>query len=332
MSTIAGIVIASRALHGRVPAEWTQSRDVRLTRISCFQPEEARAVPDVVLLTLADAAECEQPRVPVLACADALRSGGASVDLATARADSEVDTALKPVEAGDARLVVAAATDAQIRAVVRRMVRHHAPPPSKRPAELPAGRTVFDLPPLAVLPLAPAVPDLVTELGLPRRPDEVAAATLAGTARRLDLLRTDAGSVTLHGCLFGGVDGSGAAVPWRARIEVDDAVLGDGREALLACSVRNTGASEVDGLPLVAAAGPDDGAVHVAVAVPLVRSRRLRRPAVAFEVRRARGRAVTVRPREAVHLVDDGVAGVLDRARAWWVEAGCWAAYVGPPT
>jgi hypothetical protein len=285
-------------------------------------------VPDVVLLTLADAAACEQPRVPVLECADALRAGGASVELATARADTEVDTALKAVEAGDARLVVAAAADAQVRAVVRRLVRRYAPPPSKRPADLPAGRTVFDLPPLAVLPLAPAVPDLVTQLGLPMTPGDVAAAALAGNARRLDLLRTDAGSVTLHGCLLGGVDGSGTAVVWRAKVDVDDAVLADGSEPLLVCSVRATGASEVDGLPLVAAAEPDDGAVHVAVAVPVVRRRRLRRPSVGFEVRRARGRAVTVSPRKEVHLVDDGVAGVLDRTRAWWVEPGCWAAYV----
>jgi hypothetical protein len=285
-------------------------------------------VPDVVLLTLADASECERPRVPVLECADALRAGGASVELATAHADGEVDTALKALEGGDARLVVAAATDAQVRAVVRRLVRRYAPRPSKRPAELPAGRTVFDLPPLAVLPLAPAVPDLVTHLGLPDKPGDVATATLAGTARRLDLLRTDAGSVTLHGCLFGGVDGSGTAVAWRARVDVDDSVLADGSEPLLACSIRVTGASEVDGLPLVVAAEPDDGAVHVAVAVPVVRRRGLRRPSVTFEVRRARGRAVTVSPREEVHLVDDGVAGVLDRTRAWWVEAGCWATYV----
>jgi hypothetical protein len=281
-------------------------------------------VPDVVLLWLADAGECEQPRVPILACADALRAGGASVDLTTAYADADIDDALKPVEAGDARLVVAADSDAQVRAVVRRLVRRASPPPSKRPAELPPGRTTFDLPPLAVLPLAPALPDLVAELDLPRQPADVAAAALAGTARRLDLLRTDAGSVTLHGCLLGGVDDTGTAVAWQARVEVDDAVLADGTEPLLACSIRATGASEVDGLPLVPAAEPDDGAVHVAVAVPLVR----RRGKVRFEVRRARGRAVSVSPRDEVPLVDDGVAGGLARKRAWWVEAGCWAAYV----
>jgi hypothetical protein len=283
-------------------------------------------MPDVVLLTLADATDCDSPRVPVLECADTLRAAGAGVELATAHADAEIDTVLKPVEAGDARLVVAAATDAQVRAVVRRMVRRHAPPPSKRPAELPAGRTVFDLPPLAVLPLGPSVPALAAALDLPREPADVAAATLAGRVRRLDLLRTDAGSVTLHGCLLGGVDATGAAVSWRARVDVDDAVVADGTEPLLACSVRVVGASEVDGLPLVTAAAPDDGQVHVAVAVPVVRPRR--RAPVTFEVRRARGRAVTIRPRDEVRLVDDGVAGAIARPRAWWIEAGCWAAYV----
>jgi hypothetical protein len=280
-------------------------------------------MPSVVLLSLADATDCERPRVPVLRCAEALREHGAAVELVTASSDADVDAALKPVETGDARLVVAADTDAQLRAVVRRMVRRYAPPPSKRPAELPAGRTVFDLPPIAVLPLAPAVPALVTELGLPSEPAEVATAVLGEASRRFDLLRTDSGSVTLHGCLLGGVDAGGTAIAWQARIEVDDAVLSDGRETVLACSIRNAGASEVDGLPLVPAAAADDGVVHVAVAVPLVRRKR-----VQFEVRRARGRAVSVTPRSDVPLVDDGVAGELGRKRAWWIEPGCWGAYL----
>ena len=31
---------------------------------------------------------------------------------------------------------------------------------------------------------------------------------------------------------------------------------------------------------------------------------------------------------EELHLVDDGVAGVLTRKRAWWMERAAWAAYV----
>ncbi len=296
-------------------------------------------MPDVVIITLGEGSGCggddcgcgaeEKARVPVLTCADALRARGSAVDLVTACADAEIDAALKTVEAGEKRLVVAAATDGELRAVVRRLVRRYAPPPSKRPAELPTDRTVFDLPPLAVLPLAPAVPDLVAALGLPGDSRGAAEAVHGGRERRLDLLRTDSGSVTLHGSLIGGVDTEGHAVPWRGRVEVDDTVLSDGTESVLACSIQNAGDSDVDGLPLVIDARPDSGLVEVAVAVPIVKRRLLRDASVRFEVRRSRGRAVSVTPRgDEVHFVDDGIAGVLNRKRAWWVERGAWAAYV----
>jgi hypothetical protein len=293
-------------------------------------------VPHVVILTLSDTlgdlacCAAEPARVPVLACADALRDGGASVELLTAGDEAAIDAAIKPVEAGDAKLVVAAATDAELRAVVRRLVRRCAPPPSKRPAELPPNRTVFDLPPLGVLALLPAVPDLVRRLRLPRQPRDVAAATLAGSQRRLDLLRTDAGSVTLGGVLLGGIREDGRLASWRGRIEVDDAVLAEGTEPIVACSIRTVGASDVGGLPLVVDADPTDGWVQVAVAVPIMRRRLLREASVRFEVRRARGRVVSVTPQAAcdVRYIDDGVSGVLSRKRAWWMEPAAWAVYV----
>jgi hypothetical protein len=294
---------------------------------------------DVMILTLSDPAGCrddacgcgdaETPRVPVLACADALRAGAATVALVTACSDADIDAAVKPVEAGDTRLVVAASTDAQLRGVVRRLVRRYAPTPSKRPPDLPADRTVFDLPPLAVLALTPAVPDLIGLLDLPRDPATVAAAVLGGRARRLDLLRHDGGSVTLGGVLIGGVDAGGSVAPWRGRIEVDDAVLTEGEEPILACSVRNVGPSEVDGLPLVTAADATDGRIEVAVAVPILKRRLLREASVRFEVRRARGRGASVTPRDAeVPSVEDGVTTTLTRKRSWWVERGAWATYV----
>src|SRR4051812_43340387 len=271
----------------------------------------------------------EAPRVPVLACADALRAGDARVELVTACDESEIDTAIKAIQASGARLVVAAASDAELRAVVRRLARRHAPPPSKRPAELPPGRTMFDLPPLAVLPLLPSVPALVARLHLPRTATEVAAATLAGRTRRLDLLRTDSGSVTLHAALFGGIDPDQGLAPWRGRVEVDDAVLTDGDEAVLACAVQNLGSSDVDGLPLVTDADPADGRVEVAVAVPVLKRRLVRPAAVSYEVRRARGRSVSVIPRDVdIRHVDDGVVSALGRKRAWWIEAGAWGTYV----
>jgi hypothetical protein len=297
-------------------------------------------VPQVVILTLRDPARhgcggdgcacgaAGPVRVPVLACADALKAGGAKVDLVTAGSDDDIDAAVKPVEAGEVRLILAAATDAEVRAVVRRMVRHLVPPPSKRPVELPPNRTVFDLPPLSVLPLVPAVPPLSSALGLPITPADVAAATLGGRERRLDLLRNDAGSVTLHGCLFGGLDDGQPAV-LRARIETDDTVLTDGDETVLACAVRNVGASDVDGLPLVVEAAPDDGLVDVAVAVPVLRRRLVRSADVRIEVRRARGRGMSVTPRDGdIRCVDDGVVGPLTRKRSWWTEPGAWGIYV----
>src|SRR5690606_36340015 len=154
--------------------------------------------------------------------------------------------------------------------------------------------------------LAPALPPLCSDLGLPTTPTDVAMATLGGRVRRWDLLRTE-GSVTLHAVMLGGFD-KGSPVPVRARIEVDDTVLSDGSETLLAAAIVNAGSSTLDGLPLVPSATSDDGLVEVAVAVPLLRRRLLRTADVRVEVRRARGRAMSVTPSAGeVRSVDDGV-------------------------
>jgi hypothetical protein len=269
--------------------------------------------------------------VPVLACADALRSGGATVEPVTAGSEAEIDRAIRPVLAGEARLVVAAASDAEVRAVVRRMVRALTPPHSGRPTDLKANRTVYDLPPLSVLPLAPAAPPLCGALGLPTTPADVAMATLDGLQRRWDLLRTEGGSVTLHGVLLGGLAGSGGAspAPLRAIIAVDDTVLSDGSETLLAVAIVNAGSSEVDGLPLVPSATSDDGCVDVAIALPILRRRLVRTADIRVEVRRARGRAMSVTPFDgAIKCVDDGVVGPITRKRSWWTEPGAFATYV----
>jgi hypothetical protein len=285
------------------------------------------------------------PRVPVLECAAALTAAGARVETVTAASDQEIDDVLSrfdgpprpdglawPDPDSKARLVVASAVDGQLRAVVRRLVRRYAPPPSRRPPELAAGRTVPDLPPLAVLPLDPdAGIDLAAQLGLPRTPAAVAAAVLGGRVRRLDLLRNDGGSVTVDGALIGGSDDTGRAVPWRGRVEVDDAVLSDGSEPILACAIGNGARyAEFDGLRLLATGDPTDGRVEVAVAVPSVVRERLRGTKVRVEVRRARGRAVSVLPRDGeVQFLDDGVGGAMSRKRSWWTEAGAWAVYAG---
>jgi hypothetical protein len=308
---------------------------------------------DVVLLSIAEGGGCGSscggcesacaPRTPVLACADALTAAGARVETVVASSDGEIDAVIARLDAGprpdgltwpDAdgkvRLVVASAADGQLRAVLRRIVRRYAPPPSKRPADLAPNRTVPDLPPLAILPLDPAsTTDLAAQLGLPRAPADVAKAVLGGSVRRLDLLRNDGGSVTVDGALIGGADDDGRAVPWRGRVEVDDAVLSDGSDAILACAIGNAGGyATFDGLPLLTDGDPTDGRVEVAVAVPAVVKRRFKAPRVRVEVRRARGRAVSVLPRDGeLQFLDDGVGGSMSRKRSWWTEPGAWAVY-----
>ncbi|MEV4523396.1 hypothetical protein EAD96_00485 [Micromonospora sp. BL1] len=291
---------------------------------------------------------CETPRVPVLACADELTVRGARVTTVTARSDSEIDEVLArldgppradgltwPDSDGKTRLIVATASDGQLRAVLRRLVRRYAPPPSRRPADLADNRTVPDLPPVGVLPLDPArsgtARDLAAQLGLPRDPAGVAAAVLDGTARRLDLLRNDGGSVTLDGALLGAADDAGRPLHWRARVEVDGTVLSDGSEPITACAIGNAGGyarlGEVD---LLGGPDPADGRVTVGVAVPVVTRSALGRKKVRLEVRRARGRAVAVVPRdEKVPFLDDGVEGELNRKRSWWTEPGAWAVWTG---
>ena len=215
------------------------------------------------------------------------------------------------------RLVVAAAADGQVRAVVRRLVRRYAPPPSRRPTDLATDRTLPDLPPIGVLPLYGA-----RFFEVPTDPAEVAKSVVHGTASRLDLLRTDAGSVTLDGALLGG------SAAFTARVEVDDAVLANSGEQIAACVIGNGRRyATVDGLPFVPDADPADGVLNVAVAIPVRVRSRWGRTETRIEVRRAQGRAVSVTPYGEVSFLDDGVAGTLDRKRSWWVERGAWAVF-----
>ncbi|MFI5893389.1 hypothetical protein ACIA5D_25105 [Actinoplanes sp. NPDC051513] len=319
---------------------------------------------DVVILSLAEGAgpadacgggcggcgtaekeACAAPRVPVLQLAELLKEKGARVETVTATSDEEIDAVLSRFDGGPrpdgltwpdgdskARLVVATAVDGQLRAVLRRLVRRYAPAPSKRPADLRSDRTVPDLPAVAVLPLdVTNTTDLAGQLDLPRTPAGVAEAVLSGKVRRLDLLRNDGGSVTVDGALLGGADDDGRAVPWRGRVEVDDMVLSDGEDPILACAIGNgAGYAEFGGFRLLADGDPTDGRVEVAVAIPKIVKQRFRGAKVQVEVRRARGRAVSVLPRDGeLQFLDDGVGGSTTRKRSWWTEAGAWAVYGG---
>lgn len=302
---------------------------------------------DVVILTLEESScagacegSCARPRTQVLHCADALKAAGARVELVTAHDDAEVDAVLARLDAPQRadgltwpdpdskfRLVVAVAADSQLRHVVRRMVRRYAPAPSKRPADLAADRTVPDLPPLGVLPLD--TKGFATAMGLPAAPAAVAEAVLSGGVRRLDLLRHDGGSVVIDGALLGATDEKGRPVPWRGRVEVDDKVLTDGDDPLYACVVAVAGRyATLDGIAVVSAPDPADGLVEVGIAIPAVRKRFLQPNTFRMEVRRARGRAVSVTPRDdALPFVEDGVAGELTRKRSWWTERRAWAVF-----
>lgn len=298
----------------------------------------------------------------VAACQEALAAAGAQVEVVTARSDAEIDVVLAGLDgperpdklrwpvpddlADGPRLVFASAGDGQLRHVLRRLVRRYAPAPSKRPADLAPGRTLPDLPAIGILPVNHQVPpdatggadrrvlayaqnqlrlrsrDLPSRLRLPGDPADVAKAALHGTVDRLDLLRNDGGSVTAHGVLLS------RAEPWSALIEVDDVVLAQPRERVLACAIANAdGYTTLDGLPLVTGADPRDGKISVAVATAVVNRSLWGRRQVRIEVRRVQGRAVAVTPTAEVPYLDDGVAGTLGRKRSWWIEPGAWGVF-----
>ena len=195
---------------------------------------------------------------------------------------------------------MAAATDAELRAVVRRMVRRYAPPPSKRPAELPPGRTVFDLPPLGVLPLTPAVPALVRSLALPTRsgrgggggpgrprtPARPAAHTTAARSRCTAACWAARSTAGRHRC-------------GRADRDATTPCSATARRPCWPAPSATPDSSDVDGLPLLVDGDrPTTALVEVAVAVPVLRRRWLRAAEAQVEVRRARGRAMSVTPRD----------------------------------
>lgn len=271
-------------------------------------------------------------RVPVLSCRDALRKG-ANVEVLELDSDTDVDAAVQRGQTDGARLVVAGG-DGPLRAVLRRMVRRALPHGGERPDDLPTDRTVPNLPAVGVLPLETSGDvDLAAKLGLPRSPADVAAAVLDGAERRVDLLRNDGGSVTLHGALLGGANEQGRPVAWRARIDVDDTMLSNGTEPLMACAVANAdGYGAVGGLPLIVRADPADGVLEVGLALPAPQPRGLfgrRRAHGEIEVRRARGRAVafTVHTDDGVPVTDDGADGTVTKKRTWWMERGAWGVY-----
>ncbi|THV41653.1 hypothetical protein FAB82_10525 [Glycomyces buryatensis] len=270
------------------------------------------------MLTLVEANCADSgPRTQTLHLIDELKQLGATVRTVGAEHAKEIDAVM---DDPNERIVVAADTDEQVNAVLARVVRRSAPAPSERPDSLPAGRTLPDLPPLALLPLGTA-PGLVKHFGLPTAPAEVAAAVMGGKVRRTDIMRHDGGGVCADGVRLGGGDR-----PWRGMVNLDDAVLADGSEQILACVVANAdGYAAADDMVL-AEPDPTDGKIDVAVAVPVTVGRW--RKKVRIEVRRARGRAVAIHPEDSVTYISDGLVDELKRKRTWWVEPGAAGWYV----
>ena len=208
--------------------------------------------------------------------------------------------------------------------------------------------------------------DLARALGLPLDPADGAAAVLAGVARRMDLLRDDAGGVVvnavhagvgaqaaaeavrLKGRLGAAAYPLGAAIAgvgadgWKLRVEIDGRVATSGEWAadggceVLMLGVCN-GPTIGGGTALAPGARPDDGELDVVVCTatgPVARA--------AFGAALAAGRhtdrpdVLVARGREVrisggpVAVDADGELDQVAAERTWRVEPGAWSVLAPP--
>ena len=274
-------------------------------------------------------------------------AAGARVQTVTADSDAEIDAVLARLDGppradgltwpdadGKTRLVVATAADGQLRAVVRRLVRRYAPPPSRRPSTCPP--TVR----CRTCPRSPYSRSIrpVNRSARSRRPARPAARSgRRGRrgARRPDAPPRPAPQRRRLGDPGRRADRRGATTrarprPWRGRVEVDDAVLSDGEDPLVACASPTPPAT------------PNCRRAAAAHPAP---TRRTGRSRWRSRCRSSPGRGSAgagCGSRSAGHTggrqrsllvtaelpyVDDGVAGTLTRKRSWWIEPGAWAVY-----
>ncbi len=219
--------------------------------------------------------------------------------------------------------------------------------------------------PLGIVPLGTGN-DLAQALGLPLDPEESAAVVLAGTPRRLDLVRDDAGGLVVNavhvgagaragaeaarfkdrlgsaayplGAVIAGVTTSG----WPLRVAVDGRVVeheaagwtADGTAAVLMVAVCN-GPTIGGATPLAPDAVVDDGLLDVVVSTatgPLARAAFAAALTAGRHVERddvlvVRGREVSVTG-EPVDLVADGELEEGVDARTWRVQHHAWSVLV----
>lgn len=245
----------------------------------------------------------------------AVLGGAGSVDRRVAAEPAQIDAVL--VELGGRALVVAGG-DRVLRQVLARAWRK----------KLLATMTV------GLLPLGAA--GLAHHLGIPADPAEAARRIVAGTPRRLDLLRDDQAGVVVDAAYVGAVadDRPQGTVRtlWRAlrpptsllRVEVDDQLLADFDPVAAVVIGNGPGVSVELTLP---DAVVDDGLLDVAVIGAPDRSAPKGTAGQRFRaLRRARGRAVNVfrRPDDEVVASADGAAAPMRERRCWWVEPGAW--------
>ncbi|CCG03984.1 diacylglycerol/lipid kinase family protein [Blastococcus saxobsidens] len=270
---------------------------------------------------------------------------GADVVVAATGSATELDDVLK---SNDGRRIVALGGDGSVHAVVAALDRLGLLAPHE---------------PIGIIACGTGN-DLARSLGLPLDPVEGAAAVLAGTARRIDLLRDDAGGIVVNavhagvgaeaaaeavrlkgrlgaaayplGAAIAGLSGSG----WNLRVEIDGRIAtsgewaADGSCAVLMLGVCN-GRTIGGGSALAPDAEPDDGLLDVVVSTATGPAARVAfgaalatgRHADRPDVLVARGREVRISG-AAVAVDADGELGEMGGARTWRVEPAAWSVLV----
>ncbi len=295
-----------------------------------------------LVLTNADAGSHDESAV---ASALAVLRRAADVEVSKTATVDELDAVLAEV---DGRTLVVAGGDGTIHLVVNRL---HA-------------REELGKVPIGIIPLGTGN-DLAGGVGLPREPDEAAAVIVGGHEQPMDVLAVRRGTVVVNAVHVGiGSDAAQAAQPWKERfgrvglgkvgylvgaliagftseglhlrVEVDEAVVADGRRRVLQLGISN-GALIGGGTALAPSADPGDGRADVTVSFAVGRwdrfqyGVRLRRGTheERHDVRSLRATKVRVSGEEFWCNSDGELTGPM-RECSWHVEPGAFRLLTPP--